>query len=310
MYTVMIKLYSLIGLGYALRRSGVFSEEMIKRLTDLVIYLTLPSLTLSSMLGAPLSESVKAMMDVIQAAIYLHVVMFMISMPITWVILERRDEMFITAMLATIGNAIFLPLPIVESLWGSALVPFVVTYGFIGIAFGNTLGAFLASMASRGEIDLGERLLRMAKFPPFISVIVAILLLIARVEIPSEVLSAMGYVGMPTSYVVMLIMGALLADLKGNELSRIGKGLAVVLVLRFIISPLLMMMGMSVLKPEPHVLRVVIVESIMPPAITNIVIAAEFGAEESYVATLVLLSTICSLITIWMIPTLEALLIS
>jgi predicted permease len=134
--------------------------------------------------------------------------------------------------------------------------------------------------------DMAEQWL---KFPPFIAVLLAIVLLFVGVTLPSEVVSILSFNGIITTYLSLITVGLGI----GTRFSKVdvigGLEVAAVrqLIVPILIAVLLLFLGLSDLAT-----KVVIIEALMPPAVFTVVFAGGLKLDTESAATAVAVGTL------------------
>jgi predicted permease len=133
--------------------------------------------------------------------------------------------------------------------------------------------------------------------PPLIGSVVAILLILSDLKLPTFLNQTFNYLGSMTTPLAILFIGIAiyLANLRHV---RITLDMGVLIAARFLIAPAGMLVACAI-YPVPDLMRKVFIIEAAMPVMTQISIASlSFKADANYVAVMTALTTVISLITI------------
>lgn len=133
--------------------------------------------------------------------------------------------------------------------------------------------------------------------PSIFAVIALIIYSLPFHNYPIFVISFFNYVGTPTTFLAMLLLGSLLyverPDLKIHK-----KALIALLFFKMIILPVIVFFILKYLKFNPLATSVAVVISAMPPPSTSPILAANFGINPKFAGTATLGLTVAMLFTL------------
>jgi predicted permease len=293
--------YGSIVIGYIIAKITGLGQEVNKYLIAFIVNLLIPILVIQSLLTSSVETLVEIPL-VLFAALIVHLSGTLIMYVRLWNSAIENRRKGVLLLCSTFQNALFIPLPLAILFIGEQAVPFVVMFSLAEILLLVTLGSMIGSKYS----DMGTNWRDMAeqwlKFPPFIAVLLAIVLLAFGVALPSEVVSILSFNGTLTTYLSLVTVGLGI----GTRFSRVdiidGVQVAAVrqIIVPFLIGVLLLFLGLSDLAT-----KVVIIEAFMPPAVLTVVFAGGLKLDTESAATAV---TIGTLLLLPMVPILPFLL--
>lgn len=155
-----------------------------------------------------------------------------------------------------------------------------------------TLGVVIASM---GRVSWRDTLKRIVRLPAVYAAVLAIVVYTFRIPIPAPLMSGITIAGNGAIPVMLLVLGMQFADMRPNDG---GHYVWPAIGLRLIGGPLLGVGIATVLGLQGIGRSAMIIESAMPTAVINLILASEFGLPTSSVARIVVLSTLASPLTI------------
>lgn len=155
-----------------------------------------------------------------------------------------------------------------------------------------TIGVFVASL---GHAGWRETFRRMARLPAVYAAVLALIVYSLHIPIPAPIMSGITIVGAGAIPVMLLVLGMQIADLRPDDATGY---VWPAVALRLIGGPLVGL-GLAWLLGLRGIGRsAMIIESAMPTAVINIILATEFHLPASPVARIVGYSTLLSPLTI------------
>jgi predicted permease len=158
-----------------------------------------------------------------------------------------------------------------------------------------SLGVFLAA---RGRMPYSTALLAILRLPLLWAALIALLLRLSGVPLPDVLAKSLTLLASGALPLIVVLLGLQVGGIRvTGERLRI----ALVTLVRLVISPLVALGIVALLDPEPLTAKVLVVESAMPTAVNTVLLAAEFDADPDVVASICLVSTALSLgtVTFW-----------
>jgi predicted permease len=136
--------------------------------------------------------------------------------------------------------------------------------------------------------------------PLVYAVIIGVLVRLLRWQLPTAILKATQLAGQATVPILLLLLGMQLARTEVNQAWR-PVGWAV--LVKLVASPLLALGLLSLLGLRGLAWQVGLVQAGTPTAVTVTILAGEYDAKPRFVATVVFVSTLLSLVTVTFILT-------
>jgi len=295
---LMLVVFILLALGVAMTR--VLPQGASRTLDLLVIWLALPAVVFVQISALELRADTLAPSAFAWFALA-------VSAACVWIVgrMRKWSQRTLGTMLVVVplGNTSFFGLAAVKALLGSAYVGPAIVYdqlgGFLGLA---TWASVMAARYGRGSSpSIGAVLHRLIAFPPFIALLVA--LLVRLVALPNGALQTLCTIAEPlAATLVPLAMLATGMRLQWPDASGIREPLAVGLVVRMCVAPaavygvLTWVHSGSAGWDPPSTASVL--EAAMPPMVTAGVLASEAGLDAELAAALVGVGVILAFVTV------------
>ncbi|HIP72585.1 MAG TPA: AEC family transporter [Anaerolineae bacterium] len=155
-----------------------------------------------------------------------------------------------------------------------------------------TLGIFIASM---GKMTWRQSLRRLMRFPAVYAAVLAIVVYNFGLTVPAPFMRGIEIAGAGAIPVMLLVLGAQLADLRGVTDERLT---LTAVPLRLLVGPLVGVLVAAFLGLTGLGRSTSIIEASMPPAVFTIILATEFELKPPVVTGVVVIATLLSPFTI------------
>ena len=289
----VLSIFLLLFIGYGTKKVRLLRAEDADLLNTVVIYITLPAFIFDAIYSyrQPLPLSI-AKVPIIGFAMILAVlgVAYIIGRAL------KLDGPTLGGMIIAsgFGNTGFLGYPVVLAAFQQkgALVT-AALYDELAMALPlYTVGVLIAA-GFAGKHVRGRQLLRVLALPALWAIPAALLL--RAIALPEPLLAAIGYLGSGTIPLVMISLGL---SLSARSLKGVGIPVLAVCVLKLGLLPVLTHYALQAGGVTGTMYKVGVLESGMPSAVMTGVLASKFGANGSFVAGVIFVSTLLSIVTI------------
>lgn len=280
-------------IGMALKYIPDFSAETGKILNLFVIYISLPSLVLLNIPKLAFSSNLLVPGLMPWAMVLFSAgVIAAISAVFKW----ERSATGSLLLVVPLGNTSFLGVPMVTAFFGEDAVPYAILYdqlgSFLALAtYGSLITAFYGTGENRPSLKFICR--KIASFPPFIALIVA--LSIKSFAYPAPVISILTKLSSTLVPVVMIAVGFQLSlSIERKLISPMFIGLG----LKLILAPLTALFICKLSGLEGDAVNVSIFEAGMPPMVSAGAVAIIANLSPALTAALVGIGIVLSFITL------------
>ncbi len=272
-------------------------ENAAETLTTFVLFVSLPALILLRVPSLEISSDllVPVAMPWVMIAVSAAMVIAL-SAVFHW----SKSVKGLLLLLVPLGNTSFLGIPMVEAFFGKEQIPYALLYDQLGTFLGlATYGAVITAMYGAHSGTSGRQplnntlLLKIAAFPPFIALLLA---LIFRSFVPPPVVTSA--LEMLSSTLVPLVMIAVGFKIRFRIAPVHRAPLAVGLALKLVIAPLVALIGCRLLGLNNNAADVAVFEAGMPSMVAAWAVAMKAGLEPELGAALVSLGIILSFVTL------------
>lgn len=208
--------------------------------------------------------------------------------------LKNRSESRMKAFrqMAAINNYLFLPLIIVESLYGTAGSACLMLF-----SVGSAVGFWSVGIWVMSQFGLNKETFKNLITSNLIAVLLAVALVCFKVPVHDEVIRLANGIGMIGTPLMLVLTGASLT-LSGAALFREGRDAAWGVLCRLVIIPALTVAVLKMLPMPPMVFNVALIIALMPTSCASVIIVGKYGGDVDYSGQQLLLSTFISPATI------------
>jgi predicted permease len=194
---------------------------------------------------------------------------------------DKKDRSIATVA-SIVGNTGNLGIPLGIALFGEASVLYTSIINLVNIFIINTVGVFFYA---RGEFSTKEAFLKIFALPAIWFGVFGILFNLSNLTIPSSITLSLQMGAYANMVIQLFIFGMYLYGVKTKEIDF--RLFTFVSVLKFIITPILALYILSLFTLEDVIYNVILLELLVPLAVTNVNLSALYNCKVNQVAFLV-----------------------
>jgi len=278
--------------GMVLRRFRRMPDNAPATLNSFIIHVSLPALTLIyihqlKLSGDILLTGMMAWLVFGLSAGFFYLVGRWLSLP--------RATVGALILVGGLGNTSFFGLPMVEAFYGPEGLTTAIIADQLGSFFALTiLGITVAGVYSSGRPTAMQIFKRIVLFPPFISLVVALLLI--PVDYAGWFTVLLKRLGDTLAPLALLSVGL---QLRLGHVAEHKRNLAIGLGFKLILAPLaIFLLYVPLLGAHGQAIQVTLFEAAMPPMITAAIVASEHDLDPQLVNLMVAVGLIVSFFTL------------
>jgi predicted permease len=268
-------------IGMALRRYERVPENAHVAINGFIINVSLPALTLLQIHGIKLQSS-------LAYAIAMPWLLFTIAALFFWGLSKILRLTPATTggliLVAGLGNTSFVGLPMIEAFYGTHGMPIGILIDQLGTYLVlSTLGIAVAALCSSEAASGADILKRICTFPPFIALVVSLLLL--PVEYPDWLVVVLRRLGDTLAPLAFVSVGL---QMRLDKLSGIRVPLSIGIAFKLLVGPaLVMLVYVGLLRATGHVVQITLFEAAMGPMIGASIVAIQHRLNPPLITLLV-----------------------
>lgn len=286
----VLVLLLIMTVGFAARKAKVINEVSNKVFTDLLIYVTIPILILSSYQIELTKDRVTMAWQVFFFGFIVYLIMILFAFLVSRKVQVGQRALFQFSLI--FSNCAFMGFPVIGGILGKEGV-FLTS---IFIIYFNVLLWTYGLMLFTGDRSL-KSMVKVLKNPSIIAIFIGMLTFVFQFKFPPQVMEALESVGGITITVSMIMIGSTIA---GTPFKEVFKGLDtyVVSFLRLLVIPVIVLFVALLFKLSPTVTSVCTILSGMPVAANTVLFAEKFDKNILKASKNVAFSTLLSVVTI------------
>ncbi len=279
--------------GMLLRHFRRMPDNAPATLNSFIIHVSLPALTLLYIHQLKLSG------DVLLTGLMAWLV-FGLSAGFFWLLGRSlrlpRATIGALTLLGGLGNTSFFGLPMVEAYYGNAGIGTAIIADQLGSFFAlSILGITAAGIYSSGRPSVALIAKRIILFPPFISLVAALLLI--PVDYAGWFTALLRRLGDTLAPLALLSVGM---QLRLGHVAGNGRNLALGLLFKLILAPLaIFLLYVPLLGAQGQAIQVTLFEAAMPPMITAAIVATEHELDPPLANLMVAVGLLVSFVTLY-----------
>ncbi|OIR19814.1 membrane transport protein [mine drainage metagenome] len=261
-------------------------------LNSVILHVSLPALTLLSVHGLKIGGDVGLM----AAMGWLN---FAMSAGFFWLVGRWLDlpRPTVGALILTggLGNTAYVGLPMIEAYYGhQALASGIIVDQLGSFLALSTLGITFAGLYSSGRPGLGDMAKRVFRFPPFIALLLALVLI--PFEYPEWLTIALRRLSDTMAPLALLAVGF---QLRLGHLAGNGRNLAIGLAFKLVLAPLvLFLLYVPLLGAHGQAIQITLFQAAMPPMITAAILATEHDLDPPLATLMTTVGLMLSFVTL------------
>ncbi len=281
-------------IGYVMARRGKIDRSSVKVISSLTLNVFLTASILSSTLGAGVEMSWREL-----GWIFLVIwVMQLLGYAVAWAIARLtpgdREHRPLFELLMSMGNSMFVALPIVDALFPGSRAVFYVSLSCL--PFNVLLFTYGVWLLQRGRENSQLRLRDIFSIP-LLAALVALILFLLDPPIPTALKGLVSTLAGATTPMSMLVIGATLGSVSLLDAFR-NVRLYAASAVRLLLIPVLTWFVVGLLTTDPVLRMTMTIVGGSPSAVVITVMANQYDHDAVYTAEGTLQSTALSLVTI------------
>ena len=293
----MLVLLFAIAAGFLANRLGILGGETDKKISKLLLTVTLPAMILGSVCTGDALPEPSVVLGALGVALVFYLLEFAFVLAAPPLLGGTPGQKGVWRYTLAFPNVAFIGYPVVSALFGPEALFYAVILVLPFNLMTFTLGPLLLTGAKRFS-------LRQMFSPCVAASLLALVLALARLRPPAVIGEALDFVGGVTVPLSLLFVGSLLA---GMPLGRMlaSPRLWILTALRLLVLPAALCFLLRRMGTDALILGVAVTQMAMPAAVNGSLLCMEYGGDAECMAQTTFVTTLASIITI---PILAALL--
>lgn len=284
-------LFILIAAGYICGKTGAIKIDDKKALSNVLIYLVVPAMVISSYMREFDSSSFKNLLN----AFCLSFIMIMLGLIVTLVFtckMKSKDKN-ILRFACIFSNAAYMGFPLINAMFGDEGILYASAFLTVYNILLWTVGYGMVTE----KMHLAEITHSILTCPVIIAVALGLIIYLGRINIPTVISSPISSLGDMNTPISMVITGLTIAGSNLGTLIR-NKNLFVVIALRMFAIPIICFGILYLSDIRGIVPMVIVILEACPSAAITTMFAIQFNHNEDLAAGSVVFTTLLSILTL------------
>lgn len=284
----MIQIFSLMLIGYIIRRKRLLNKEGIKQLSKLIVNITLPALVIVAA-----AKQKETDLTMVWSTLLTASVIFTLLPIISRLIVRKLRWGRTWELILVYSNIGFMGIPIISNLYGADKIVLVSMVMMIFcISFFLQGAAILTNDKEKKKFHIRSFL-----NAGILSSVAALIIYLLQLPLPQPLLEVLTDVGNVTSPLAMIIIGTSLYGIKLKSVICDYR-LHGMLFLKMFLFPMVICLILNLCGAERQFVEIFTILFGLPVAGNVSMLCIEYGGNEELVAKSVCISTILSLVSI------------
>lgn len=286
----MLVLLFAIAAGFLANRLGILGGETDKKISRLLLSITLPSMILGSVCTGEALPERTVVMSTLGVAMVFYGLEFVFVLAVPPLLGGTPGQKGVWRYTLAFPNVAFIGYPVVSALFGAEALFYAVILVLPFNLMTFTLGPLMLTGAKRFS-------LRQMFSPCVLASVLALVLALARLRPPAVIGEALEFVGGVTVPLSLLFVGSLLA---GMPLGRMlaSPRLWILTAVRLLALPAALCFLLRWMGTDALILGVAVTQMAMPAAVNGSLLCMEYGGDAECMAQVTFVSTLTSIVTI------------
>ncbi len=255
-----------------------------------VFYIFSPVLVFDLLLHTELSSG--DILSTIAFALTVMVVTGLLAFGLGRLMRLERPILMAVILTSALGNTGNYGLPLVSFAYGNAALAIATLYFVTSSVLFNTAGVLIASL---GHLDLRSAVAGLFKVPSVYGVILAALLNHFRLVLPTPLERTVELAANGSIPLMIVLLGV---ELSRVQWSHSVRAIGLSTALRLLAAPALALLLAGLFGIQGPARQANVTEAAMPAAVTNTILATEYGLDSSLVTAMIFIGTILSPLTL------------
>lgn len=288
----LIQFFLMLALGYWMARSGVVGEEFLGDLSKLVTRLLLPMYAFSSTYQGNERQRFLDGLPVLALSALFYVSLAPILALLAHALGLQGQRRRVFQALFLFGNTAFVGMPLIQALYPGEGMVFMALFTVIDQAILWSYGLWLTDGSARRGFHP-----RNFANPTIIALLLAVVLVLADLQLPSLIGATVNTVGRASTAVCMIYLGAMFYFSNWKKVLR-EKELYLGILLKMLLVPLAVWKLLSWMGATGAMLGTMVLISALPTMTVIPMLAQSGGDEGEYAIGMTMVTLAASLITL------------
>lgn len=290
----------ILAVGFAMARVGWIDDRAGNVFTKMILNVSLPCYMIWNLMSNFNASKLASLCGGLLIPALSMGLSFIAAIHLSNVLKVRENHKGVFRSVFFCSNTIFVGLPINLALFGEKSVPYVLLYYIVNTTFFWTIGVYQISRdgVSKEKVQFfSKSTLKRIFSPALMGFVVAIILILLRIQLPVSISDSCKYLGELTTPLAVIFIGLVMSTVRLKEL-RFNRELLFMLLGRFVFCPLLVFGLIHIIHVPALMGKVFVIQSAMPAMTNTSIVAKGYHADYKFATVATVLTTLASMVVI------------
>lgn len=294
----VVVLFSLIIIGYIVKKLKVVNASIKKDISNLVINVTLPAFILSSMTSNFSREILSNSMTLLVISFSMYIFAILIGIVFSKMLRLKQDEKNIYRYIIAFSNCGFMGYPIVDAVLGSQGVFYAAVFNLGFTSFVWTYGVYILRGGKSNDDNKSwkEKVMTILN-PALVAVVFGFAMFIFGIKLPFIISEPLDLIGRTTTPLSMMLIGFILSEVHIKDIVS-GYKIYLLSFMRLLFMPLAMYYLLTLLDYSGYLLQIPVLIAAMPAAANTAIISSKYSGNYKLASKGIFITTLLSIVTI------------
>ena len=293
--TQMVIMFLFLFIGYGLTKRGHFSADTGRDLSFIIANICCPSMLLAGIFTAPAMTG-RELLEGGIATVVIYGILILLGLLVGPLLGIPKAERKFYQLMTIFSNVGFIGYPVVNAVIGPEGMAFAALFN---LGFNLLIFTYGIVLLRQGQASVNWKTFLNAGT---LSGVLAIVLLLTKLTVPTPVVSCLSYMGNAMTFFASAIIGHSLAGTSFKKVLENRKTYGFI-VLRYLLVPILLGLALKRVVSNDLLLNVFLLLLAMPAANMPLMMAQEYDMDTDTLTGGIVLSTVCSIVTITVVAT-------
>lgn len=293
--TQMASMFLFLFIGYGLTKRGHFSADTSRDLSFIIANICCPSMLLAGIFTAPAMTG-RELLEGGIATVVIYGILILLGLLVGPLLGIPKAERKFYQLMTIFSNVGFIGYPVVNAVIGPEGMAFAALFN---LGFNLLIFTYGIVLLRQGQASVNWKTFLNAGT---LSGVLAIVLLLTKLTVPTPVVSCLSYMGNAMTFFASAIIGHSLAGTSFKKVLENRKTYGFI-VLRYLLVPILLGLALKRVVSNDLLLNVFLLLLAMPAANMPLMMAQEYDMDTDTLTGGIVLSTVCSIVTITIVAT-------
>lgn len=288
----IIKTFLAFGVGVFARWRGYLKPDVLGIFSRFTIDILMSFMVFDAVSSGLRGQGWQMIVIPPAAGFGMVVVFFLTGIPCALLLRDKSPERKSSFLhLSAVNNFLFLPLIIVQEIWGEEHIALLLL-----MSIGFTIGQWTIGVLPFGGGNLREILRKLCN-PNLAASVLGIAVAVYNIPVPEIIMDTVAMLGDITVPLMLVIIGAALPD-GCRKIHRDIQDVMLYSLCRLVIMPLIAIFILKLIPLEENLYQTAMIIAMMPGSSAAVLIVRNYGGDHEFAGSAIVASTVLSLVTI------------